>query len=245
MPNDTHKLCSHPDHTGDRTLCVTNFRHDKSRRDGWYPYCKVCHAKVNAQYVSNNKALIAKKAKEWRATNKDKTKEISQRYNDKESSKVKRRQYERNNYHKRKDYVTQTKDKWVEYFKNWHLKNYNQNKSVILDRCKQYRAINKELTLLYAKEWRQSNQHRCNSTAAKRRFTIRNATPIWVLCEYEEIINMYKLSKQKTVDTGIPHEVDHIIPLINDRVCGLYCLANLQILSAADNRSKSNKFDIS
>lgn len=44
-----------------------------------------------------------------------------------------------------------------------------------------------------------------------------------------------------TAATGIPHEVDHIIPLQSDVVCGLHCEMNLRVVTRAINRSKSNR----
>ena len=36
------------------------------------------------------------------------------------------------------------------------------------------------------------------------------------------------------------HDVDHIVPLVSQHVCGLHCEANLQYLPSALNQSKRN-----
>jgi 5-methylcytosine-specific restriction endonuclease McrA len=47
----------------------------------------------------------------------------------------------------------------------------------------------------------------------------------------------------KTIDSGVKHEVDHIIPLVHDKVCGLSVPANCQVITKAENRRKSSRFD--
>lgn len=43
--------------------------------------------------------------------------------------------------------------------------------------------------------------------------------------------------------TGIKWNIDHIVPLKNDLVCGLHCIDNFQLLTKDENLSKSNKFN--
>ena len=79
--------------------------------------------------------------------------------------------------------------------------------------------------------------------ASKRRSFLLGATPSWadkakIESIYEEAAVLNKLNPE------IKYEVDHIIPLKNNLVCGLHTHDNLQILLATDNRAKKNLFFI-
>lgn len=53
---------------------------------------------------------------------------------------------------------------------------------------------------------------------------------------------IYIKARQLTIETGIKHEVDHIIPSNHELVCGLHVENNLQILTEYENIRKSNSF---
>lgn len=46
-----------------------------------------------------------------------------------------------------------------------------------------------------------------------------------------------------SIDSGVKHEVDHVIPLLHHKVCGLDVPANVQILTKAENRRKASRFN--
>lgn len=95
---------------------------------------------------------------------------------------------------------------------------------------------NPELQAQWAKE-----VHECNCPKLRRQILQRLATPAWA--NLEKIKAIYAERDRIEEETGIPHEVDHIVPIVNRLVCGLHCEANLRVIPTAENRSKSNKFD--
>lgn len=79
---------------------------------------------------------------------------------------------------------------------------------------------------------------------ARRNAAKINATPLWLLKEdREELKKIYEARDQLTFESGIPHEVDHIVPLLGINVCGLHVPWNLQIIPAHENRKKSNRWN--
>lgn len=86
-------------------------------------------------------------------------------------------------------------------------------------------------------KYRKENQWRNTEWSAMRRAQKRNATPKWLTEEHREQIKaLYKQGQEQGM------HVDHIDPLISDKVCGLHVPWNLQLLTPHDNLSKKNKF---
>lgn len=87
--------------------------------------------------------------------------------------------------------------------------------------------------------WRQNNRHKCNAAYKKYQANKLKATPKWANDFFIEEI--YHLAQLRTKHLGVPHEVDHIVPLQSKRVCGLHCEANLRVIPASENRKKNNR----
>jgi hypothetical protein len=67
-------------------------------------------------------------------------------------------------------------------------------------------------------------------------------TPKWA--DTEAISKIYEKARLLTKETGVAHEVDHIIPLRGELVSGLHVESNLQVITADENRRKNNNYRI-
>ena len=98
-------------------------------------------------------------------------------------------------------------------------------------------AINKRNSA-YSK----NNRAIMNAILAKRRARKLEATPSWLSKQhFEAIKEFYKEAKRLEALFKEPYHVDHIVPLQGNFVCGLHVPWNLQVLTARENCSKSNK----
>ena len=94
----------------------------------------------------------------------------------------------------------------------------------------------------YNKQYCKNNPAKVAAKAAKRRAAKLQATPPWLTkAQLREIGEFYILAKKLQLESAEPLEVDHIVPLQGDNVCGLHVPWNLQILPQSQNASKGNK----
>lgn len=110
--------------------------------------------------------------------------------------------------------------------------------------AKMYRDENKEKISLFRKKWLAKNPGKSREQSARRRAAKLQRTPNWLndghLFEIE-CINKYAASLRKI---GLRYEVDHIVPLQGDDVCGMHVPWNMQVISIFENRSKGNRHHV-
>lgn len=138
------------------------------------------------------------------------------------------------------------------------LTKYN-NKPEVKERVAKWHADNRDRVVASRRKWYEENKEQVYETArkyakenpewkaahcAKRRSRKLRALPCWLTKEdLEKIEWFYREAKRLFKETGIPHHVDHIIPLQGKYVSGLHVPTNLQILTASENSTKGNRFE--
>lgn len=114
-----------------------------------------------------------------------------------------------------------------------------------------WRAINKERLAIYAREWKERNREHVrkydrankayvNSKTNRRRAQKLRATPAWANHFFMQ--EAYRLADMRSRMLGYRWEVDHIVPLRSETVCGLHVHNNLRVVPASENRSKGNRY---
>jgi len=113
----------------------------------------------------------------------------------------------------------------------------DKRKNYYYDNYKQVRECNRKAV----SEFQKRNLDRGAAKTAQYNAKKRDAFPRWLSKEdIAKIRSIYKMCRQLSKKTGIRHNVDHIVPLNGENVSGLHVPWNLQIITAEDNRKKSN-----
>jgi HD superfamily phosphohydrolase len=118
--------------------------------------------------------------------------------------------------------------------KDWVKANGEKRKEITA----RYREANREKGLRYSREWAKQNRDLKNANWQRYKARKKQATP-----ENTEAIDfVYYAAKVLKDVTGKQWDVDHIVPLCHDKVCGLHTAKNLQLLTPSDNYRKGNSF---
>jgi 5-methylcytosine-specific restriction endonuclease McrA len=117
-----------------------------------------------------------------------------------------------------------------------------KNRQAVTRRTAAWRKANPTRHAEHVKRYAQSRQHILRAKLARRRARKLRATPPWLTDEHKMLIlAIYDQAVRLSTETGMAHEVDHIIPLQGDNVCGLHVPWNLRVTTMRANRAKGNR----
>lgn len=116
---------------------------------------------------------------------------------------------------------------------------YDNNKEQVMARSAARPAEEKRR---HKKKYHDENPEQRKATTSVRRRRFRDATPPWLTKKQKaDMKQLYIEAQRLTKLTGERYVVDHIVPLINEDVCGLHVPWNLRVITQDENLVKSNK----
>jgi hypothetical protein len=116
----------------------------------------------------------------------------------------------------------------------------DRNKETEAQRLKLWAKDNSERFRAIQKKWRDANKDLIAAKAQRRRALQKQCLPPWA--DMDAIKMFFALARRVSRCTGIPHHVDHVVPLQGRHVCGLHVETNLQVLPKALNLAKGNRY---
>lgn len=115
---------------------------------------------------------------------------------------------------------------------------YSQNRESISKKHNVYSVEHADKKRKIASDWAKNNRARRADIWASYYTAKMKRRPKW--SDRAAIKAIYAEARRLTLETGVLHHVDHIVPLQGDTVCGLHVHNNLQVLTALQNASKAN-----
>lgn len=112
---------------------------------------------------------------------------------------------------------------------------YGNKKQCCCEECARQLGLSKKREI--KKKWKAEGRY---LSGAKR---LRARTPTWLTREDRLAMGqIYKTARELSTKHGEQYHVDHIVPLNGELVSGLHVPTSLQVLTAAENLSKSNVY---
>ena len=141
---------------------------------------------------------------------------------------------------------------------------YETNRSKVIEQVATYRENNVEKLKLarqkyylanidtikakmkkYHQVYKEKYRHVITANDAKRHAAELQRTPKWLSTEdIAKIKSIYLESRKLTEETGVKHNVDHILPLQGKLVSGLHVPENLRVITETENIRKNNTYEL-
>lgn len=135
--------------------------------------------------------------------------------------------------------VNACSQQWRQLHPEAHREWYRNNRNHKSDYFRSWRKTHAETERFRIAQWARQNPGKVNANIGKRNAARLRAIPSWA--DPRETQRIYDEAAKMRRATGLPYEVDHIVPLQSKRVCGLHWSGNLQIILKAENISKHNR----
>lgn len=120
----------------------------------------------------------------------------------------------------------------------WYLANKDRKRAYDAKR----RVEKRELYRAASKRWREAHPEIKRADTNARRRRLRNQMPAWV--SPAMLKGFYEQAQRVSACLGIPHHVDHVVPLRGRRVTGLHVAENLAVIPQAVNARKRNHYSL-
>jgi len=151
----------------------------------------------------------------------------------------------------KKSWYEANKEKVAEYNREWRKNNKlkvkaqnaryrEKNRESLNEKCREYSRTNRESINATKRAYKKKNPVVHRESRMRRYAQKIKAVPPWF--DRVQVKAFYIHARFMTEQTGVPHEVDHIVPLRSEFVCGLHCHQNLQVITQAENRKKNNRY---
>lgn len=122
--------------------------------------------------------------------------------------------------------------------KQWRDENKDKQNAA----TKAWRESNPERTAAMYRDWAERNRDKVNAKWMQREASKKHRTPAWLTADELWMIEQaYDIAAKRKQMFGFDWHVDHIVPLQGKTASGLHVPWNLQVITAKENRMKSNK----
>lgn len=191
--------------------------------------CATCQTEKADYYAGNSrdcKDCVKDRARRWYAENQEHTKRRVAAYAKENPDKVAewRQQYEE----RHKDRVIASKQAYVT----------RHPERRVTSRAK-WNDANRERIARVSAAWQRNNRAKASAGWARYNAAKKRAVPGWANEFF--ISEVYDLANRRSQTTGFPWHVDHMVPLVSSKVCGLHVEDNLRVIPGSLNMKKSNR----
>lgn len=138
------------------------------------------------------------------------------------------------------EYARQYRYRHPEKVMVWSIKYRALNRDRRNQQRREWNMRNAERAAEYRRKYNRDNRHKLSALGAARRAAVLQRTPPWA--DRIKIEAIYRERDRLSRLTGVPHHVDHVVPLRGKTVWGLHVAENLHPIPARENNQKYNRF---